>query len=164
MKSTFQIENHNIELGADCVEAVIHALPDINEHWNLYRTLADYPASAVRALVAQKEWICKETAAKLAADRAPEVRRALLHNVSGRQLLDDAQLRNLAENDDECAAIIASSLNCEGASDSLKIYLARHPDPRVRQNFLNSSNIPSKLLKELTKDSDIGVRESARSL
>ncbi len=154
-----------IELGIEEARNAFCGLEDRESRMEIFAELAKSPSHPVRADVAGKEQISKETVDLLAGDSVVDVLKNLVRSYGARSHLNDEQLAGFVAKDAELALEIASQFDQYSGANTLKLaeLLAQHADPTVRLRLADNSSTPKAVLKALSRDTDMGVATAAKS-
>lgn len=155
----------SVELSADELYSLVSSLSDSEDNAKAFGALAAHPASAVRERVASKDKLPEEVAQTLLEDPAVSVLRSAVRSEAVRNCASTAQLVAAIGRDAEAAESIAGWIEsyAKADADETAEALMTHPDPRVRGALASNTSAPKKWIRTLLKDTDAGVRHSAKS-
>jgi len=154
----------SVDLGAEVVCNIVDNLEDNDFYMEFFAELAKSPSYRVRAAVASKDSLDRDTVDRLANDSEVEVLRNLIRSRAAHANLGDEQLIGFLEKDAELAAWIAADIGSFEVANTQKLaeLLLNNPDPAIRYRLASNSGTPKSILRKLTKDADPSVANAAK--
>ena len=172
MKASLTINNVSVDIsGHGVLGNIFQEIPDDIRFAPLFRELARHESSAIRAVIAEKDNIDKETALTLLNDDSIEV----LYNTLGSYVSDktvhkvitkEIINRMLSLNIYNLSDRIVTNAEKFNLIESEFIYekIQNHPDPNFRAILTHTCSVPNNVKRKLEKDSDQSVAMSAKTI
>lgn len=152
------------DLGAEALARLAGSLPDNPENTQLFHHLAQSASSDVRTEIAYRDNLNEDTVELLSCDPAIDVRRRLCGQTPFSEWATTEMIIELVNADIDCAKTIAGRISEYSNADVnlIAAVVMQHSDPDVRNSLASSWGAPKKVIKQLLKDDDAGVRASAK--
>ncbi|MBK7684981.1 MAG: hypothetical protein IPJ25_02240 [Rhodocyclaceae bacterium] len=156
--------NFSIPLSSTVLTTLIDLLPDDTTNSALFEYLASHADSAVRAAVADKEFLPVTAVKQLLNDPALGVLKRLLNSQNAREHVGTIEALALCRRDPELATKLGRDIeNFSQCDESVISFLETHADTKVRLSLATNCLVPKWVLQRLAQnDVDPEVRDSAR--
>jgi len=163
IKTELVINGKQVVIGHQFLEDIIRAIPDIKENKEVFHDLALSDNPDVREALTRMDNLGKKSIHILVNDTNQDVVDGVLSNSDLAKHISEEDLMKIIDSDNtKLLMTIASNINDYVKCDSCKIakILANHKSASVRYNLVGwrgCDSLPAKILKQLSKDTDIDV-------
>jgi len=162
------INGTKVKAGHDFLEDIVRNIPDTKTNSKIFDILATSNNYEIRENISRFESLSDEAINIFLEDDCIEAIDNILCNSAVNKNINDEQLRNIIKKDNvKLLCTIASNIDDYQNCNICKVIkrLSKHPNAKVRYSLLRwrvSDLVSTKILKNLSNDSDIDVSSKAK--